>query len=65
MVSKNLRGMFVSALAFSISLGIQFVVVLGELTPDWRMTTIACMAPSLIGKIKILFLPTECATDLE
>jgi len=50
MVNKTLRGMFVSSLAFSLSLGVQYVIVVGELTPDWRMTTVACMAPSIIGK---------------
>jgi hypothetical protein len=47
--------MFVSSLAFSISLGLQFVIVVGELTPDWKMTTVACMAPSVIGKNEIKF----------
>ena len=49
MVSSNLRGMFGSSLGFSISLGLQYVVAIGEVTPDWRMTTVACMAPPALG----------------
>ena len=49
MVNSNLRGMFGSSLAFSLSLGLQYVVAAGELTPNWRMTSVACMVPVVLG----------------
>ena len=48
-VDSSLRGMFGSSLAFSLSLGLQYVVAAGELTPDWRMTSVACMVPAVLG----------------
>jgi len=51
MVNSNLRGSFGSFLAFSECLGLQYVLAIGELTQDWRITTVTCMAPPVLGII--------------
>jgi hypothetical protein len=30
---------------------LQFVVAIGEFVPNWRITTIACIVPVVLGKI--------------
>jgi hypothetical protein len=44
MVNSNLRGMFGSSLAFSVSLGLQYVVAVGEITPGVNVTNISRVA---------------------
>jgi hypothetical protein len=50
LVSSEYRGAFGSVLGFSMSLGLQFVILVGEVAPDWRITTVACIIPVLLGK---------------
>jgi hypothetical protein len=54
MVASNLRGMFGSSLVFSFSLGLQIALGVGELTPDWRITSVACMVPVILGNNSII-----------
>ena len=37
-------------MALTQAIGLQFVVAAGEITPDWRITSVVCMVPSVLGK---------------
>jgi hypothetical protein len=50
-VSSEWRGAFGSALGFSMSLGLQYVILVGEVVPDWRITTVACIVPVILGVV--------------
>jgi len=53
LVCSEYRGAFGSALGFSMSLGLQYVILVGEVAPDWRITTVACIIPVILGKNNI------------
>ena len=54
LVSSEWRGAFGSALGFSMSLGLQYVILVGEVAPDWRMTTVACIIPVVFGEFHFI-----------
>ena len=51
-VVSKYRGMFGSFLAFALAIGLQYVVAAGELTPSWRITSVACMVPVVLGNVE-------------
>ena len=56
------RGAFGSALGFSMSLGLQYVILVGEVAPDWRITTVACIVPVILGKPRRVLIFIDVAT---
>ncbi len=45
--------MFGSCLALSEAIGLQFVMAAGEITPDWRIASVFCMVPAVLGKLSL------------
>ena len=54
LVNSEWRGAFGSALGFSMSLGLQYVILVGEVAPDWRIMTVSCIVPVILGNGSIL-----------
>ena len=33
-----------------MSLGLQYVILVGEVAPDWRIMTVSCIVPVILGR---------------
>jgi cadmium resistance protein CadD (predicted permease) len=58
--SCHSRGFFCSFLSLSLAFGITFVTVVGSLVNDWKLITVLCIIPVVIGKKKIV---DDCNDD--
>jgi len=48
-VTSKHRGMFGCALALAQSIGLEFILVVGEIIPNWRITAAVSVAPLVMG----------------
>ena len=47
--ASHCRGFFCSFLSLCLAFGITYVTVIGSYVPDWKIITVACIVPVVLG----------------
>ncbi len=53
--SSHYRGLFGSFMSLCLAFGITYVIVVGAFVESWQLTTVACIVPVVIGKLKNVY----------